>query len=87
MSVSRMPRAVECVFLESFSASDVAEPLASFDSSTSCTDVRAFMQARDFDIVGIRDLAGCRIALGGPASSADSNRVGAAALGCPGELR
>jgi hypothetical protein len=55
MSVSRIPRAVQRVFLESFSACDVAEPLASFDSGTSCKEVRDFMDARGFDVIGVRE--------------------------------
>jgi len=42
------------LFLEGFSAMDLAEPLASFDAHTSALDVRAFMEKNDFDLVGVR---------------------------------
>jgi hypothetical protein len=54
MSATRIPDAVKRVFTEAFTARDVAEPLASFDASIASTDVRDFMNARDFDVVGIR---------------------------------
>jgi hypothetical protein len=54
MASTRIPDAVQRVFTESFAARDIAEPLASFDAGTVATDVRDFMQARDFDVVGIR---------------------------------
>jgi hypothetical protein len=49
-----MPDAVKRVFNESFSARDVAEPLASFDAGASCDDVRAFMDGSGLDVVGVR---------------------------------
>jgi hypothetical protein len=42
------------VFIENFSAADIAEPLASFDASTAATDVRAVMTRRAYKVVGIR---------------------------------
>src|SRR5262249_51750278 len=54
MSSTRIPDAVKRVFTETFTARDVAEPLASFDTSASSRDVRDFMNARDFDVVGVR---------------------------------
>lgn len=42
------------LFLEGFSAMDVAEPLVSFDGGARAEDVQQFMQARGFDLVGIR---------------------------------
>jgi hypothetical protein len=42
------------LFLEAFTAMDVAEPLVSFDEHTDAGAVRAFMIERDFDLVGIR---------------------------------
>jgi hypothetical protein len=54
MASTRIPEAVTRVFSETFSARDIAEPLASFDSDASCATVRDFMQARDFDVIGIR---------------------------------
>lgn len=42
------------LFLEGFSAMDVAEPLVSFDDHSDARDVQQFMFDRDFDLVGIR---------------------------------
>lgn len=42
------------VFVECFSAGDIAEPLASFDASTPAAEASAVMCARDFDVVGVR---------------------------------
>ena len=42
------------VFLEGFSAGDLAEPLASFDSTTDVQVVRDFMVNRPLRVVGIR---------------------------------
>jgi hypothetical protein len=42
------------LFLEGFSAMDVAEPLVSFDESAKSEDVQQFMQTKRFDLVGIR---------------------------------
>ena len=47
---SRLPR----LFVEGFSAMDIAEPLVSFDESTRSEDVKAFMKEKDFDLVGVR---------------------------------
>ncbi len=55
MSSPRIPDAVRRVFNESFSARDVAEPLASFDAGASCDDVRAFMDAGGLDVIGVRN--------------------------------
>jgi hypothetical protein len=49
-----MPDAVKRIFTETFTARDVAEPLASFDEAASCGDVRGFMAARGYDVVGVR---------------------------------
>jgi hypothetical protein len=54
MPSARIPDAVRRVFTETFTARDIAEPLASFDADASSAQVRAFMQASDFDVVGIR---------------------------------
>lgn len=51
---SRIPDTVKRVLTGAFAARDVAEPLASFDVGASCDEVRAFMEARDFDVVGLR---------------------------------
>lgn len=42
------------LFLEGFTVMDIAEPLASFDGDKASAEVRAFMDAHDFDLVGIR---------------------------------
>jgi hypothetical protein len=42
------------VFLEGFSAMDIAEPLVSFDYEADSARVREFMVAHDFDLVGVR---------------------------------
>lgn len=54
MPSSRIPDDVRKVFTETFSARDIAEPLASFDADAPAAAVRAFLQARDFDLVGVR---------------------------------
>jgi len=43
------------VFLQGFSAMDLAEPLVSFDAQADARSVRAFMDERDFDVVGVRE--------------------------------
>jgi hypothetical protein len=50
-----LPEAVKRIFMEAFTARDIAEPLASFDAAAASGDVRAFMDANDFDVVGIRE--------------------------------
>ena len=42
------------VFLEGFSAMDIAEPLVSFDSEADAGTVRQHMRERNFDLVGVR---------------------------------
>jgi hypothetical protein len=42
------------IFAEGFVARDIAEPLASCDSSTAAAEVAVLMERRDFDVVGIR---------------------------------
>jgi hypothetical protein len=54
MPSSRIPDAVKRVLLETFTIRDVAEPLASFDAVSSAAEVREFMVARDFNVVGVR---------------------------------
>src|SRR4051794_26186326 len=54
MSSARIPEAVKQAFTATFTARDVAEPLASFDGSASAAQVQAFMKANAFDVVGIR---------------------------------
>jgi hypothetical protein len=50
----RIPEAVRRVFLEAFTARDIAEPLVSFDANSSAADVRVGMEAQGLDVVGIR---------------------------------
>lgn len=42
------------VFTEGFAVRDIAEPLVSFDASTSTAEALNLMTAQDFDIVGVR---------------------------------
>lgn len=42
------------LFLEGFSAMDIAEPLASFDEDADAAAVRNFMEKKGFDLVGVR---------------------------------
>jgi hypothetical protein len=42
------------LFDEGFTVMDIAEPLVSFDGDRPATEVRSFMEARGFDLVGIR---------------------------------
>lgn len=49
-----IPSTVRRVFTESFTARDIAEPLASFDADAPAADVRAFMGEKDFDVLGVR---------------------------------
>jgi hypothetical protein len=54
MANTQIPDAIRRVFTETFTARDVAEPLASFDASTAAAAVRDFMDSSDFDVVGVR---------------------------------
>jgi hypothetical protein len=47
-------RRLRRVFLDAFVALDVAEPLCSFDAACAAGEVRALMDARAFDRVGVR---------------------------------
>ena len=42
------------LFLEGFSAMDIAEPLVSFDAITDAGSVREYMAEKNFDLVGVR---------------------------------
>ncbi|MEQ8786111.1 MAG: hypothetical protein RIC55_07420 [Pirellulaceae bacterium] len=42
------------IFTEGFTVNDIAEPLASFDDCTPAPQVRAFMQQRRYQLLGIR---------------------------------
>jgi hypothetical protein len=50
----RIPDVLKRVFAETFTARDIAEPLASFDAGASAEKVRDFMKANDFAVVGVR---------------------------------
>jgi hypothetical protein len=54
-SFSQIPDGVKRLLTQSFTARDVAEPLASFDAIAAATTVGEFMEARDFDVVGVRN--------------------------------
>jgi hypothetical protein len=42
------------IFERCITVRDIAEPFASFDSQRQCTDVLPFMEARGYDVIGIR---------------------------------
>ena len=44
------------IFTENFSASDIAEPLVSFDVTTSAADVRSVMEEHGYEVAGVRRL-------------------------------
>lgn len=48
------PHRLRRVFLENFSAADIAEPLASFDAGTPGAEVLAVMTLRKFKVAGVR---------------------------------
>ena len=43
------------VFHEGFSVHDIAEPLVSFDSTASATEVRSIMNQNGYEVVGVRE--------------------------------
>ena len=43
------------LFARTISLRDIAEPLASFDHTQPASEVRAFMEQREFDVVGVRE--------------------------------
>lgn len=55
MSTNRIPETVRRMFAETFTARDIARPLASFEASAPASEVRAFMAARGLDVVGVRE--------------------------------
>ena len=59
------------IFMEGFAARDIAEPLLSFDASTSAVEVQRVMERHDFDVVGVRR-EGCVV---GYAERADQGEV------------
>lgn len=48
------PQHLRRVFLENFSAADIAEPLASFDAGTPAAEVLAAMMRRVYKVAGVR---------------------------------
>ncbi len=54
MSSTRVPEAVKRIFTETFTARDIAEPLASFDDDAPSEQVAAFMRDRGLQVVGVR---------------------------------
>jgi hypothetical protein len=54
MANTPFPAAIRRIFTETFTARDIAEPLASFDASTSAAEVGDFMNSSNFDVVGVR---------------------------------
>jgi hypothetical protein len=54
MPSNRVIDAIKRFFAETFTARDIAEPLASFDFGAPAREVRDFMNAKDFDVVGVR---------------------------------
>jgi len=42
------------LFDHSISVREIAEPLASFDADRDAASIRGFMEARNFDVVGVR---------------------------------
>jgi hypothetical protein len=54
MGQTRIPDAVKRVFLEAFTARDIAEPLASFDAGAPSAAVRDLIRTRGLAAVGIR---------------------------------
>jgi len=43
------------LFDHSISVREIAEPLASFDADRDAASIRGFMEARNFDVVGVRE--------------------------------
>ena len=52
--ISASQQRLRRVFLENFSAADIAEPLASFDACTPAAEVLAVMRRRAYKVAGIR---------------------------------
>ncbi|MDJ0975210.1 MAG: hypothetical protein QNJ98_12170 [Planctomycetota bacterium] len=52
--IHALPDRLKKLFTEGFSVMDLAEPLVSFDADRPAADVRAFLEARDFDVAGVR---------------------------------
>jgi hypothetical protein len=43
------------LFARTIALRDIAEPLVSFDHGQNATEIRAFLEARDFDVAGVRE--------------------------------
>ncbi len=57
MSISRASHDhLRKIFTENFSASDIAEPLVSFDETTSAADVGSVMDEHGYEVAGVRRL-------------------------------
>lgn len=50
-----MTQRLRRVFVDGFSVHDIAEPLASFDATSSASVVRSIMEQRGYEAVGLRD--------------------------------
>ncbi|MFO1488238.1 MAG: hypothetical protein U1F65_07160 [Verrucomicrobiota bacterium] len=46
---------LRALFARTVALRDIAEPLASFDSHSAAADVRAFMEAQGYDVLGLRE--------------------------------
>jgi hypothetical protein len=67
-----IPDGIRRLFTEGFRVADVAEPLASFDEGTPPATIAAFMEANDFEAVGVH--RGGRVC--GYAASGDATLIG-----------
>jgi hypothetical protein len=52
--VESIPARLKKLSQEEFTAMDIAEPLVSFDGEKQAQEVKAFMVARDYDLIGVR---------------------------------
>ena len=52
--IESIPARLKKLSQEEFTAMDIAEPLVSFDEEKQTPEVKAFMAARDFDLIGVR---------------------------------
>jgi hypothetical protein len=52
--IKSIPARLKKLSQEGFTAMDIAEPLVSFDAEKKAREVKAFMVARDFDLIGVR---------------------------------
>lgn len=54
MPAAKVPDAIRRIFTATFFARDLAEPLASFDATTSAAEVRQVMEAHNLSAAGVR---------------------------------